>query len=252
VVQSPDLKPVVQEVVNRAGWSSGNDMVFVVNGTGTRTAESYEGSAAAAPSLRVSYSTGSTNQPPIAAFSYGVTDLTAAFTDASSDPDGSVVDWAWDFGDGTGASASDPIHGYAAAGTYVVSLTVADNKGAIDTSTQSVTVTEPLSEPPAAPSDLNASVEYLGKKRDRNLTSATLTWVDNADNEKGFVVERCKISVTGTRNNRVITCNAFTSYATLAANVTQLAVEPPESGYAYRVRAFNDAGDSAYSNKVAF
>ncbi len=52
---TPDLKTVVQEVVNRAGWASGNSMVFVVTGTGSRSAASYDGEAANAPQLHVEW-----------------------------------------------------------------------------------------------------------------------------------------------------------------------------------------------------
>ncbi len=47
--QSPELAGVVQEVVDRGGWSSGNNLVFVIDGTGERTAESYNGSPGDAP-----------------------------------------------------------------------------------------------------------------------------------------------------------------------------------------------------------
>ncbi|MBI2891215.1 MAG: LamG domain-containing protein, partial [Nitrospirae bacterium] len=55
--QSPDLSSIIQEIVNRSGWASGNNMVIIVTGTGTRTAESYDGEVPAAPLLVVSYST---------------------------------------------------------------------------------------------------------------------------------------------------------------------------------------------------
>ncbi|MGD2116997.1 MAG: DNRLRE domain-containing protein [Chromatiales bacterium] len=42
--RTPDLSLLVQEIVNRDGWSAGNAMTFLLEGTGTRTAESYEGS----------------------------------------------------------------------------------------------------------------------------------------------------------------------------------------------------------------
>lgn len=61
--QSPNLSSIVQEIVNRSGWASGNSMVIFVQGTGTREAESYDGEAAAAPLLVVEYSTGSTQNP---------------------------------------------------------------------------------------------------------------------------------------------------------------------------------------------
>ena len=53
--KTPDIKAVVQEIVNRAGWVSGNSMVMIVTGTGKRTAEAYEGSASQAPQLIVTY-----------------------------------------------------------------------------------------------------------------------------------------------------------------------------------------------------
>ncbi len=53
--KSPNLAPIVQEIVNRAGWTSGNAMVFLITGSGTRFAESFEGGAFAAPRLRIEY-----------------------------------------------------------------------------------------------------------------------------------------------------------------------------------------------------
>ena len=56
---SPDLTTITQEIINRSSWSSGNDMVFIVTGTGTgkRTAESYNGSSSKAPLLHIEYCT---------------------------------------------------------------------------------------------------------------------------------------------------------------------------------------------------
>ncbi|MER9584907.1 RTX toxin [Mesorhizobium sp. M0276] len=53
--RSPDLSAIVQEIINRSGWAALNDMAFVVTGTGTRTADSYEYSPASAPLLHVEY-----------------------------------------------------------------------------------------------------------------------------------------------------------------------------------------------------
>ncbi len=55
--QTPDLSIIVQEIVDRLGWSSGNAMVFIITGTGERTAESYDGSSSSAPLLHVEYTT---------------------------------------------------------------------------------------------------------------------------------------------------------------------------------------------------
>lgn len=53
---TPSLVAIVQEIVNRSGWAPGNAIVFVVAGTGSRSAVAYEGGAAAAPLLTVDFS----------------------------------------------------------------------------------------------------------------------------------------------------------------------------------------------------
>lgn len=51
--RSPDLTPIVQEIVNRPGWQAGQAMVFLVEGSGRRTAESFDGSPEHAPRLHI-------------------------------------------------------------------------------------------------------------------------------------------------------------------------------------------------------
>ncbi len=53
--RTPDLKAIVQEIIDRGGWAALNDMAFMLTGTGTRTAKSYEGSAAGAALLHIEY-----------------------------------------------------------------------------------------------------------------------------------------------------------------------------------------------------
>jgi DNA-binding beta-propeller fold protein YncE len=50
----------------------------------------------------------------------------------SSDPDGSVTSFLWDFGDGTTATGATAEHTYAKAGVFKASLTVTDNEGCAD------------------------------------------------------------------------------------------------------------------------
>lgn len=47
----------------------------------------------------------------------------------SSDPDGTIVSYHWDFGDGTTATGVSPVHTYAVSGGYSITLTVTDNQG---------------------------------------------------------------------------------------------------------------------------
>ena len=51
--QTPDLTSVMQEIVNRGGWGPGDPMVFIITGTGVRTAEAFDGLFA--PVLHVTY-----------------------------------------------------------------------------------------------------------------------------------------------------------------------------------------------------
>ena len=61
--RSPDLTPLVREITGRAGWTSGNALTFMFDGSGERTAEAYDGTVSLAPSLRIFYRTGPTNTP---------------------------------------------------------------------------------------------------------------------------------------------------------------------------------------------
>ena len=65
---------------------------------------------------------------------------TVTFTDASTDVDGTIVSWAWDFGDGNQATLQNSSHTYPKPGTYTVNLTVIDDDGASAATSVTVTV----------------------------------------------------------------------------------------------------------------
>ena len=88
------------------------------------------------------------NSPPTASFTYTPTNPstedTIYFHDESSDSDGNIVSWHWDFGDGSTSNQQNPSHQYSEAGTYSVTLTVTDNDGAKDSVTKNIEVKKPV------------------------------------------------------------------------------------------------------------
>ncbi|WP_281966188.1 PKD domain-containing protein [Serinicoccus marinus] len=80
------------------------------------------------------------NEVPTAVFDVSCDRLDCAFDgSASTDADGEIVDYLWDFGDGTTSTEVAPTHTFEE-GSYTVTLTVTDNRGAIGASTSEVDV----------------------------------------------------------------------------------------------------------------
>lgn len=92
-----------------------------------------------------------TNSAPIAVISANATsvytDESIAFNASSStDADGTIVSYSWNFGvSSTYETGETWTYSYDIAGTYTVTLIVTDNEGATDTETMTIEVTEPLS-----------------------------------------------------------------------------------------------------------
>jgi myo-inositol-hexaphosphate 3-phosphohydrolase len=89
------------------------------------------------------------NASPQASFTVGCTELTCTFdASASSDTDGTVASYTWDFGDGTSGSGQTTPHTYSAAGERTVTLNVRDDDNAFGATTRVASPTgppEPLS-----------------------------------------------------------------------------------------------------------
>jgi len=103
------------------------------------------------------------NIPPITSFGFIFSDTdnqkTVQFTDASSDPDGQITEWFWNFGDGSASNEKDPQHTYDQGGSYTVSLTIVDDGNNKDTQIEKIQVgVNPL---PAKQNSLNGKDLFL-------------------------------------------------------------------------------------------
>jgi PKD repeat protein len=119
------------------------------------------------------------NQSPTANFTSSCTALTCNFTSTSTDPDGSIASYSWNFGDGATSTAQNPSHAYTAGGSYTVTLTVTDNGGAASTpASQTVTVTAP-NQPPTAnftSSCSGLSCTFTSTSSDPDGSVASYSW----------------------------------------------------------------------------
>jgi len=131
---------------NNSGWGNGyytpapQDVKFPHDGTWVVT-------LTVTDNLTLKASTSQTvtltDLPPTASFASSCSGLTCKFdASASTDSDGTIQSYAWDFGDGGAATTATAQHGYANVGTYTVRLTVTDDAGLVDTTSKSITVLE--------------------------------------------------------------------------------------------------------------
>jgi PKD repeat protein len=83
-----------------------------------------------------------TNNPPTANFTFTTNQLTATCTDTSTDAEGAIKSWAWNFGDGSTSTLKNPSRTYNSAGSYNVTLTVTDQGNLTNSITKTVTVSD--------------------------------------------------------------------------------------------------------------
>ena len=122
--------------------------------------------------------------------------------------------------------------GLTASTSYSYRVRAYNAAGDSDYSNTASAVTQAAPAIPAAPTSLVATAV--------SRSQINLSWTDNANNETGFYIERCKGS----------TCTNFAHIATLGANVTSYSNTEltANTTYRYRVQAYNASGKSGYSN----
>jgi len=132
------------------------------------------------------------NNPPVADFTYSCNDLTCSFNGSpSSDPDGPIASYQWNFGDGGSSSGVSRSHTFGSSGTYQVKLTVRDDQDATDSRTRSVQVTAPPPPPPPGNINLNGSGSKV-----KGTKKATLSWSGATSTNVQIVRDGSSINVT--------------------------------------------------------
>lgn len=86
------------------------------------------------------------NTAPTASFGVACTGFTCTFSDSSSDAEGRIAAWQWDFGDGATGTDQNPVHAYTGAGAYTATLTVTDTAGATGSVTRPVELQAPTAD----------------------------------------------------------------------------------------------------------
>jgi PKD repeat protein len=129
----------------------------------------------------------SQNLPPVAVASgtptSGNAPLTVAFdASASTDPEGGLLSYVWDFGDGSSAATVKPSHIYTKVGTYTAVVTVTDDFGNTDQASVLITVTAPNMPPTVAPTASPSSgaaplaVQFTANAVDPEGATLTYAW----------------------------------------------------------------------------
>jgi thiol-disulfide isomerase/thioredoxin len=171
-----------------------------------------------------------------------------SFSTSTTDPDGDNIAYRFDWGDGTTSGWTSYVssgnlitqsHSYSNEGVYYIKVKAKDIYGSESgwSNSHQINIDSDITIP-IAPSKFSAT------ELSQNIIA--LIWQDNSDNETGFKIER-KTGTTGVFS-QIVTIGATTGYGSgvyyedsgLAANTT----------YCYRVRAYNAAGNSSYSNEA--
>lgn len=183
--RTPNINAIIQELVNRSGWVSGNAMVMIVTGSGERVAEAYNGVPSAAPLLHIEYESTITNQPPLVSAgpdqSVGLPssanlDGTVNDDDMPTPPGSVTTTWSQVSGPGAvvfgNASAVDTTATFPSAGIYVLRLTADDSE--LSTS-DDVTINVSNNQPPS----VNAGA-------DQSITLANVANLDGTVSDDGM------------------------------------------------------------------
>ena len=147
------------------------------------------------------------NQLPSPQFTYTQLGLAVNFIDESSDSDGQITDWLWDFGDGNTSAEQHPNHQYQAAGNYPVTLTVTDNNDGTSSTNQIIelTVTSEVSLQNGLDNYIGMQDCYLASgNANGNWGSSSELLADGSDGSNGELISLLKWQLSAIPDNATI------------------------------------------------
>jgi PKD repeat protein len=228
------------------GYGSSAWQRFMAAGTYTVTLIVTDNDGAS-DSISQTIQVGPTNQAPSAVFAFSPTNPAVngwvQFDGSgSADPDGSIVTYSWSFGDGTSDTGVVAWHRFAAPGTYLVALTVQDNDGVSDSTSQAIQVgptnlppTAAFTYSPASPS-VAEWVQFDGtgsSDPDGTITEHTWSFGDGTSPAEGSVIYH-QFGVPGTYLvTLTVEDNDGGSDSTSRTIVVGTATQPPVAAFTY-------------------
>ncbi|MEO8582512.1 MAG: PKD domain-containing protein [Flavitalea sp.] len=135
------------------------------------------------------------------------TPIATQFTETSQACNGSVVGWAWDFGDGSTSTTRNPSHNYLTTGNFSASLTVTKNDGTTFIVTKTVSITGNIGPVPALGPDVTICDDGNTATLDAGNAGATYNWSTGENTKTIDVIDPGVYSVTITKN----TCSIIDS-----------------------------------------
>lgn len=180
------------------------------------------------------------NLAPTAAFTLTQPNTMSVLVDGttSTDPDGQILGWVWDFGDGSTATGSTPpAHVYAKPGSYSVKLTVSDNLDETDDAVKTVVAVAlpaPSNEPPTASFTATVAADGVtvtvdgsaSTDVDGTIKSYAWTWGDGASST-GVKPAAHAYTTSGSKAIKLVVTDDDGATGTVTKNVT---VTVPSTG----------------------
>jgi PKD repeat protein len=190
------------------------------------------------------------NVAPVARFATSCTGLNCSVdASKSSDADGGITSYSVDYGDGTVKSGQNSQHAYADTGTYTITVTVTDNRGAMSSKAKDVSVVQPPNIDPTA----NFSFSCLGldcdfdgtKSSDNDGSIVSYSW-DFDDTETSDVSQPNHVfDAGGTYDVMLTVTDDRGGTATLSK---QVIVNPIPTTISYRDSTSVDGGNGQHVN----